>query len=280
MGAFEEKYVYEKDPKLKFWYRFIDDIIGLYQGTEDELQEFVHNLNSVHPTIKFTLEHSREKVVFLDTVVHLENNRIWTDLYCKPTDSHSYLHYSSAHPYHTKKSLPYSQLLRLERICSRESDFLHHTGMILYHFTKRGYPLDILQTALDKVHPIDRRTLLTAKDTDGETEEIVALTTMYIPQFEELPRLVKKNWTLLQRSSTTKKIGDKKLITSYRRPKNLRDILVRARLPKITNEDRSAETPLCEHANKCKNKQDNCRYCLNLDRSGHITSHATGRSYI
>ena len=39
-------------------------------------------------------------------------------LYIKPTDRHrdQYLHYLSSHPYHTKKSIIYSQFLRLSRI--------------------------------------------------------------------------------------------------------------------------------------------------------------------
>ena len=31
---------------------------------------------------------------------------IWTNLYCKTTDSHNYLHYSSAHPLHVKRNPP------------------------------------------------------------------------------------------------------------------------------------------------------------------------------
>ena len=33
------------------------------------------------------------------------------------------LHYTSSHPEHTKKSVVYSQALRLSRICSEKKDF-------------------------------------------------------------------------------------------------------------------------------------------------------------
>ncbi len=111
MGEFKEKHIYGKDDHIVLWLRFLDDIMGIYKGTPEQLEEFVQNLNEVHPTIKFTLEHSDTCVNFLDTKVHLEDGKLWTNLYSKPTDSHSYLHYSSAHPLHSKKSLPYSQLL-------------------------------------------------------------------------------------------------------------------------------------------------------------------------
>ena len=68
--------------------------------------------------LKLTCDYSQERVHFLDVQVILENNEISTDLYVKETDSHQYLHPSLCHPYHCVKSIPYSQALRLNRICS------------------------------------------------------------------------------------------------------------------------------------------------------------------
>eukprot|EP00061_Rhincodon_typus_P000073 g10363.t1 len=39
------------------------------------------------------------------------------------TDSHSYLGYTSSHPTSCKDSIPFSQFLRLRRICSDEANF-------------------------------------------------------------------------------------------------------------------------------------------------------------
>ena len=41
---------------------------------------------------------------FLDVSVSLQNEKLHTDLYCKPTDKHQYLYYTSCHPKHTKNS--------------------------------------------------------------------------------------------------------------------------------------------------------------------------------
>ena len=50
-------------------------------------------------------------VSFLDVNVSLTNDgNISTDLYTKPTDKHQYLLYSSCHPLHTKKAIPFSLL--------------------------------------------------------------------------------------------------------------------------------------------------------------------------
>ena len=57
-------------------------------------------------------------------MIQLANRRIETDLFCKPTDKHQYLLHSSSHPFHTKRSIPYSLALRLRRICSTETSLI------------------------------------------------------------------------------------------------------------------------------------------------------------
>ena len=52
-----------------------------------------------------------------------KGNQPITDLYMKPTDTHRYLHASSCHVSHCKKSIPFSEALRLNRICSENSFF-------------------------------------------------------------------------------------------------------------------------------------------------------------
>eukprot|EP00061_Rhincodon_typus_P000126 g10577.t1 len=47
-----------------------------------------------------------------------------------PTDSHSYLEYTSSHPHSCKKAIPYSQLLRFHRICSRDEAFHSQTSQM------------------------------------------------------------------------------------------------------------------------------------------------------
>ena len=89
----------------------------LWQHGEKEIEKVLEFLNCYHPTIKFIDNYSREEINILDVSVKKKNNQLATDLCTKPTDTHQYLHASSCRVYHSNKSIPYSQVLRLNRIC-------------------------------------------------------------------------------------------------------------------------------------------------------------------
>ena len=125
--------------KPYLWYRHIDDIFLVWTHGEDKLNNFITYLNNIHPTIKFTSEHSTTSIPFLDVNIQLANRRLETDLFCNPADKHQYLLHSSSHPFHTKRSIPYSLAPRLRRICSTETSFDNRATELKNYRTKRGY---------------------------------------------------------------------------------------------------------------------------------------------
>ena len=68
-----------------------------------------------------------------------EGGVVSTDLLCKPTDTHRYLHKKSCHPWHTKKAIPYGQALRFCRICSQDLQFQESVGELAGWLKDRGY---------------------------------------------------------------------------------------------------------------------------------------------
>ena len=244
----------------------------------EALDEFIDYLNNCHPTIKFTTEISETEISFLDTTVHLDKDgSLWTDLHCKPTDSHGYLHFTSAHPSHCKWSLPYSQFLTVRRICSKQSDFVKHALMLVGHFKRRGYPDHIISRSLVKASCQYRIDLLAQKpnaSTLGDDQKIHIITT-FSPEFLGLKPIIWDNWDLLKRSQATKLLAETKLVFGHRRPKNLRDFLVRAKLPQI--KEGHDKIPCSKYKNKCKHI--NCKYCSPIDTMGRIISTYTKREY-
>ena len=91
------------------------------------------------------------------THISLSGNKLTTDLHTTSTDKHQYLHYASAHPAHIKRSIIYSQALRMSRICSYKNDFEKHLVDMKSWFQARGYPSDLVQKETNKVKFLGNR---------------------------------------------------------------------------------------------------------------------------
>ena len=126
IDSLEQKYIYPKCPRIQF--RFIDNIWGIFRGSEEELNSFVEYCNSFHETIKFMVEYSKKSITFFDVTTYQEENRIKTTFFVKPTDSHSYLNFSSCHPQTIKSSNPFLQFLRMRRNCTEWTEFIEHSA--------------------------------------------------------------------------------------------------------------------------------------------------------
>ena len=123
MGDLEERILLNCSFKPLVWWRYIDNIFLLWQHGEEKLKEFLDILNRYHPSIKFSSKYSRKRINFLDDEIIKEGNRLITDVFVKSTDTNQYLHATSCHVYHSKKSIPYSLALRFNRICSENQFF-------------------------------------------------------------------------------------------------------------------------------------------------------------
>ena len=137
--SIEIKLIYHRNRKPRIWFRFIDDIWGIFRGTEIELKEFVNYCNLFHDSIKFTLNTWRS-LSFLDVITYNSNNRIISTVYVKPTDTRSYLDYKSCHPQSNKSSIPFSQFLRIRRNCTEWTEFIWHSIKLHIYFSQCGYP--------------------------------------------------------------------------------------------------------------------------------------------
>ncbi|XP_064633637.1 uncharacterized protein LOC135491594 [Lineus longissimus] len=276
MADFEDRYVYNQPIKPHFWGRFIDDIFAIFTHTREQVDGFVNTLNSQHPTIKFTAEISDSSVNFLDTTVNLlPTGELYTDLYVNPTDSHNYLLYSSAHVASCKQGIPYGQFLRVRRICSRLEDFEHHSLILAQHFARRGYPNQLIEESLIKAHRQNRAALITAQPntpTEEEAQPPFFFVTTYNPAQTEPYKIISENKDILARHRTTLHLFECPITQGFRRPPNLRDLLVRAKLDNLTSTTTKTNQLICLSPSRC-------RYCPRLDTTGRITSRTTGRSY-
>jgi len=137
----------------------MDDVAGAALCSEDDLRQFLEFASSFHPNLEYTRSVSTDKVPFLDICMKPQDNRIATSIHYKATDSHSYLNFISSHPYSCKSSIPYSQFLRLRKICSDDADI--EAGKMETFFAARGYPNDFIRRGRQNNITIDRVPLVT-----------------------------------------------------------------------------------------------------------------------
>ena len=229
LDKFEREHVYTYPHQPLIWLRYIDDVFCIFQGTLEQLLDFINHLNAQDENIQFTAEYSKKHIHFLDTTVSLTKGSVQMDLFCKPTDSHSYLRYNSAHPLKCKQSIPFSQFLHIRRICSSLDDFDRHVITFSKYFRNRGYPLHILEEAAIRARRLNRDTLLLpSKKEEDNTKDLIPLITTFHPTDNSLVEIVKANWNILGKSQNTQELHGLRVLPAYRRPKNLRDLLVRA----------------------------------------------------
>ena len=134
MAQFEKQhiYLYIKNKSI-LYLRYIDDIFLILTGTKQELLIFLEKLNCKHKTIRFEHNISYSNISFLDKLIYKDkNNTLQTTLYRKPTDQQSYLHVYSDHPRSLKRTIPYSQALRIKTICSTLTEYKKHCAILWF----------------------------------------------------------------------------------------------------------------------------------------------------
>ena len=90
--------------------RYIDDILIIWTNPQDDLVQFLDDLNNFHPSLKYTYEYSTDSTNFLDLTIykgpHLQRTqRLDTQTYQKPQNLYQYLHYTSYHQKSVHKAI-------------------------------------------------------------------------------------------------------------------------------------------------------------------------------
>ena len=219
---------------------------------EDKLQEFITYLNSIHPTIKFTHEFSHTHISFLDTTVKINEKReLYTTLYEKPTDTHLYLHYSSAHHAPSKTKGPYGQFLRLRRICTYDEDFEQNSEKLIKYYIKRDYPEKALRKHYKRASRFTQDKLLEVIHKKGITTPVMV--TNYNPCNPNVKQLIHKNWNILSNSPDCGTLFSEKPVIGFRGLPNLRDMLTSTslRYPPIRTTQEPPRATICTRLDKC-----------------------------
>ena len=254
--------------KPDVWLRFIDDIFLIWTHGEDSLKDFISFINSFNPNLQFTYEYSSESVHFLDVSISTDiHGHLATDLYTKPTDTHQYLMSNSCHPNHTKRSIPYSQALRILRICSNLDTARKRCEELTEFLVRRGHGRKMVRQQVDRA--ISNYT----NPPPPKEQDIMRplfFTVQFHPALPDIKGIVNKYMPLLHQSNTMKTAVPRSPIMSFSQPPNLGRSLCRAKL-------RNSQDTTTAPPSSCGKKR--CKLCPFIQCADHIASTSNKRIF-
>ena len=262
------------ESRVKLWKRFIDDATGIFQGNIDEFLEFFQLLQNEFR--KFGLEltcdtdthevteknvhlKSKQFVPFLDLEVFKANGSIHTTEHRKETSASSFLSIKSAHPKYTFPGIVKSQMIRLRRLCSRNTDFIDAIAKLKERCMNSGYCTKMVEGILANCNNLERN-LLPKENADIDNKLCVRLVILSGTVYEtELCNFARRMNNVLMSSELCVTV----VKTTY---------LSLSRMLFNNNDKQIVDR-------HCSNQR--CIVCVNDLRSelDHVTSNVTGHSY-
>ena len=178
-----------------------------------------------------------------------KNKNLQTTIYRKPTDRQAYLHAKSYHPKSLKESIPYSQILRVKRICSTIADFKTNCDILLKKFINRGYKASSILEQIDKVNRLNRNDLMQLKH--KERTQCLPISLTYNKTLPNIKNIIEKHWNLLKIDPTLERVFSISPIIAFRKNISLKQLIGCNR---IINNKRKLN-------NGCQSKEGKCSPC-------------------
>lgn len=243
----EQRILALAENKVFKWLRFRDDVFALYTGSEEEATCFLDKANQIHPTLKFTYDISRTNGTFLDTIVFKgkrfqSENILDFKPYTKPSELFQYIHRGSAHPKSVFSGLIKGELMRFVRTATNKEDYLLRASLFKEKLLLRGYTMCEFEQAFSQVQHELRSIYFKEKDTLHKKDAPLVFTTTHNPHLRGYYQALTRSWRYIENSERLRNVFPQKPILAYRRGKNLRDSLVRARLPPTQEPNYDPET--------------------------------------
>ena len=173
---------------------------------------------------------------------------------------------TSAHPGHV--NIPYSLGYRLLRICS-DSDTLQIRLSELGEALKSwGYKERSIQEAFSRVKQISRSRALERVVREKEEQDRVRFVVRFDPRLPNFRDLLHRAWKILTEDAEMKKVFPAPPLVCYQRVQNIREMIVKAKLP--TSSTRSS-TRIKDSKNGFKPcMKPNCPVCDQLEIKGKL----------
>lgn len=165
MAALEEKLKLRTN-NATLWYRYIDDIIIIWEKDKPGLTNLMHDYNAQHEDISINWE-QEENTAFLDLSIKQDNDgKILIQTHTKTTSRFLYIPSSSFHPKAQKKAFIKTELIRFLRTNNTLSGYVTKKHAFYGQLRARGYSPRFLVPLFKKILYGDRSKYLIFKRKD------------------------------------------------------------------------------------------------------------------
>jgi len=131
--------------KPAFYIRYVDDIALLVPHVSTN--ELLHNFNSFHPRLKFTLENGGASLNFLELTMINRDGRLIFDWFHKPTYSGRLLNFHSKHPMSHKRGIIINSV---DKVLLFSNPVFHQKNFhfLINNLLTNNYPLEVIFSSI------------------------------------------------------------------------------------------------------------------------------------
>lgn len=221
---------------IESFHIYMDDSLLFWSGTMEELDEFIGDINELHPTLKFTYSASHEEIQFLDLIIYKgerfkQSNILDIRNFTKPTETWCYLDRNSCHSPSVFRGFMKGEMIRLARNCNNRDEYEQRKSVFTEKLIARGYSRKEVTETSKEVDFDKRNEMITEKIREDKIPLVFKLN--YYPHItsKHIKNALLRYWDIISEHPELNRIFPEVPIIAYSRTKNLKDDLVRARLP-------------------------------------------------
>ena len=221
---------------LNSYCRFLDDIYFQWRISFDNLVAIKSKMGDIDPKIKYEFSSSldgipQNSIAFLDVMISINNSLVETDIYAKATDTFNYVPFSSSHPRHVTRNIPFTLAKRIRGIVSNDVMANKRLQEMQTRLINKNYPKRIIKTGVAKALKLSRDQIINPPKKVTPQNETSKMTELYfVSTFNErsiMPKqLINNTVAQFNNNSNFTRRSHIKIKNSFRKSPNLKDLLV------------------------------------------------------
>lgn len=199
----------------------------------DILLNALNNMDS-SKHIQYETDYNESNLNFLSLSIYKENNITKFDVHYKQTDQHNYLEFSSCHPAHVKRAVPYNLARRLCQIIDDKSVLQSRLKELTSFLIKRNYPISLVNCGVKRASDIPQNELRSVEQTNDH-KKTVNFSITHNPRNADIRSQVMSALIILKNNRRMKNVlNNVDIVWTYKQPISLKCLLSPSRMgPKI-----------------------------------------------